>query len=208
MNIQLSNNSKMRNKKAISISSKLIDESINKINFKGKILDIGARHSPYSNKGNVISLDKFPYKEVDVIADAEKHIPFKKNSFDMVLLIFVLEYIKNPQKVIDNIYGVLKPNGKLILTAPFMYPFHPLKKDDDFWRYTPASIKFLLSKFSKIEIIPKGYFLTLIAIYIEFILEHLKLHPIIFLLNPLIWLDKKIKLFKNTAVHYFIIAIK
>jgi len=45
-------------------------------------------------------------------------LPFKENSFDAVYALDSLEHIKNAKKAIGQIRRVLKPRGKLIITAP------------------------------------------------------------------------------------------
>lgn len=45
-------------------------------------------------------------------------LPEKDNSFDLVLCSHVLEHIPNDKKALEEIYRVLKPNGKAILLVP------------------------------------------------------------------------------------------
>ena len=60
-----------------------------------------------------------------VIGNIEK-IPFKDNSFDCVTGLWVLEHLENPEKVLDQIYRVLKPRCKFIFAAP-NYDYLPLR---------------------------------------------------------------------------------
>lgn len=52
------------------------------------------------------------------IADLSKKIPFEDNYFDLVISTEVLEHIVNPDIFLREIYRVLKPGGKLLLTTP------------------------------------------------------------------------------------------
>lgn len=51
-------------------------------------------------------------------------LAFKDNTFDIVIMIEVLEHVIDDERVINEIYRVLKPGGKLIVTAPNkLFPF-------------------------------------------------------------------------------------
>lgn len=199
---------KVRSKDA-SISYKLIDEEMINLKLKGKVLDVGSRHSEYAILcEEYVSFDIFPFKEIDLVADAH-FLPFKKRMFDTVICLFVLHYTVDPKKVIDEIYSVLKKNGTLIMCVPFMYPYHPISnKVDDYWRYTPGALKYLLKDFKDVKIKKKGRFFTLIGIYLEFLIRKLGLNFIKPVLQLLVKIDKKTNLFKNTAVQLFVIARK
>ena len=60
-------------------------------------------------------------KDVNVLDDPNL-IP--KDSFDVVICFDVLEHVPNPPEFVKNITGYLKPNGHLIVHAPF-YQIHP-----------------------------------------------------------------------------------
>jgi ubiquinone/menaquinone biosynthesis C-methylase UbiE len=51
-------------------------------------------------------------------------LPFKQNSFDLILLRFVVEHMENPDKALSEIARILKNNGQiLILTTNIISPF-------------------------------------------------------------------------------------
>lgn len=64
-----------------------------------------------ATEGNVC-LDKV------VIRDLE-NMPFLNNEFDVVLSQWVLEHLKDPDKVFSEIYRVLKPGGAFIFVTPY-----------------------------------------------------------------------------------------
>ncbi|MBI2629026.1 class I SAM-dependent methyltransferase [Candidatus Pacearchaeota archaeon] len=52
-----------------------------------------------------------------VIFDA-RNIPFKNNEFDQVIILDVLEHIKDHKGVLNEIYRILKKNGRLVISVP------------------------------------------------------------------------------------------
>lgn len=54
-----------------------------------------------------------PYENIDLRASTYK-LPFKSEIFDNVLLIEILEHLKEPKNAIKEISRVLRKNGKLI----------------------------------------------------------------------------------------------
>ena len=64
----------------------------------------------------------------DVYGDA-LYLPLKQSCFDVVLLLDVLEHIKDTEQLIKQIRAVIKPNGILIISVPFLYPLHDEPRD-------------------------------------------------------------------------------
>lgn len=62
-------------------------------------------------------LSKFNLKTPVIIYNGQK-LPFKDNSFDMVVCIEVYEHAFNPNQLLREISRVLKPDGILNITAP------------------------------------------------------------------------------------------
>lgn len=65
-----------------------------------------------------------PYVGIDVSKESKAGIlaagyslPFKDSTFSLVTMFSVLEYIENDEKVLREIYRVLKPKGKLLLIS-------------------------------------------------------------------------------------------
>jgi len=78
---------------------------------------------------------------VSVWADGH-WLPFSTGCFDVVLLLDVLEHVKDDGVVMREVARVLKSGGKLILQMPFLYPVHDYP--DDYRRYTEEGLKLLL----------------------------------------------------------------
>lgn len=103
------------------------------------LLNIGSGVHRY--RPDLINVDIFPYKDVDVVADATK-LPFADNSTDGVLCECLLEHVPNPEAVVKEIYRVLKPGGCAYILIPFVYPFHA--SPNDFQRWSIEGLKVLL----------------------------------------------------------------
>jgi SAM-dependent methyltransferase/uncharacterized protein YbaR (Trm112 family) len=101
------------------------------------ILDFGAGHGDFSTvvqKRKVVALDVYPYEEVDIVCDLQKAVPFKRPSFDAIVLMNVLEHIQHPERLMKTLSTLLRPGGLLIVAVPFMLKLHQLPYD--FYRYS------------------------------------------------------------------------
>lgn len=180
--------------------------------LKGSVLDIGSCNRRYdwllSQKPVAIDIKADKEKQVD-FGDVN-NLQFTDAFFDNIICFEVFEYLKSPQKAIDEIYRVLKPAGKLVLSCPFMYKAHndQLRYTADFWEET------LLKNFSQKEIKTIGNFYTIILDIVRGKIAKIIFKPIkwflylfyllLVLLVPLSKLSKD----KVYASGYFIIAKK
>lgn len=96
----------------------------------------------------VINLDIYPLKNVDVVADIRK-LPFKDGSLDMVVCEAVLEHVPEPDTVIKEISRVVKPDGYVYVSVPFLYPFHA--SPDDYYRWSRNGLRQAFSEFEEVE---------------------------------------------------------
>ncbi|MBI2664000.1 class I SAM-dependent methyltransferase [Candidatus Woesearchaeota archaeon] len=86
-------------------------------------LDVGCREGIQSkwleSKGyKVTSIDIEKAYEKCIIADCNKKLPFKSNSFDLAWCSEVIEHLDNPEKSVNEMRRVLKPGGIMIITTP------------------------------------------------------------------------------------------
>src|SRR5439155_22762949 len=61
-------------------------------------------------------------------------LSFPDESFDALVSFQVLEHVKRPWQVVRECARVLKKEGILLVTAPFVFPHH--SSPNDFFRYT------------------------------------------------------------------------
>ena len=122
-----------------------------------EVLDVGGRIQPYrpllvSRLRRYVAIDLRPTPVIDVIANAEQ-IPFGSDQFDLVICTQVLEYVREPAAVIQEIHRVLKPGGRLLLSAPAV---GVRDAREDRWRFLRAGLEDLLKPFAETEIVPEG----------------------------------------------------
>lgn len=64
------------------------------------------------------------------------HIP--RGAFKVVMATQVLEHLHQPFRCMSNLYELVATNGVVIVTAPFIYPYHGVPFD--FFRYTTGGL--------------------------------------------------------------------
>lgn len=110
-----------------------------------KILDVGAGNSPYKkyfNKIDYFAQDVKQNKNIDYINDLNNGLDAIDNaSFDYILCTQVIEHLKEPPKVFQEFYRILKPGGKVFLTTNFIYQIH--MAPNDFYRFTKFGLQYL-----------------------------------------------------------------
>ena len=100
---------------------------------------------------NSFAVTKRPDKPADLHVDLyyENLDQITDESFELILCTGLLEHVPNPQKLIDNLKRILKPSGRLIISASAVFSFH--EGPDNFFHFTPYSFKILFKDWSKIE---------------------------------------------------------
>lgn len=119
--------------------------------ISGQTLDVGCGSKPYEK---YFSANEYIGLEIETTIHAEKNkadffydgkvFPFDSCSFDSVVTNQVLEHVFEPDVFLKEIHRVLKPNGKLLLTVPFVWDEH--EQPYDFARYSSFGLKHLLEK--------------------------------------------------------------
>jgi len=100
--------------------------------------------------------DRFTLLETDVafgertqlICDAHD-LPFKDETYDGVIVQFVLEHVLDPVRCVAEIHRVLKPDGHVYSDTPFMQQVHSGRYD--FGRFSHLGHRRLFRQFTEIE---------------------------------------------------------
>jgi len=117
----------------------------------GRVLDIGCGQKPYSclfNCNEYVGLEidtpkNRKNKKTDLFYDG-KHIPAEDSSFDWIVASEVFEHVFNPDEFLAEACRVLKPEGGLLMTVPFVWDEH--EQPCDYARYSSFGLKFIVEK--------------------------------------------------------------
>lgn len=121
-------------------------------NMHGRLLDVGCGSKPYQKLFS--SVTHYDGLEIDTPANRLSKradyfydgntFPFEDEAYDGVICNQVLEHVFNPDQFLKEIRRVLKPNGNLLLTVPFVWDEH--EQPWDYARYSSFGLKSLLEK--------------------------------------------------------------
>lgn len=117
----------------------------------GRLLDIGCGLQPYRS---LFAVDEYIGLEIDNDLSRERGIadrfydgkvfPFSDDEFDAILCNQVLEHVFNPDDFLGEVYRVMRPNGRMVLTVPFVWDEH--EQPYDYARYSSFGLRALLER--------------------------------------------------------------
>jgi SAM-dependent methyltransferase len=115
------------------------------------VLDAGAGDCPYRDHfrhcqyetADFCQVDNSHYGEITYVCDLES-IPVEAERFNFVLSTQTLEHVPHPAFVLKELWRVLKPGGKALISAPLVFAEHQIPYD--FYRYTRYGLCFLLEE--------------------------------------------------------------
>ena len=118
---------------AIPAGSSILDAGAGQQQFRkycAHLRYVSQDFSQYDGKGDGAGLQdgKWDTSKIDIVCDITS-IPAKDSSFDAVMCTEVLEHVPDPVKALNELVRLVRPDGWLILTAPFcslthMAPYH------------------------------------------------------------------------------------
>lgn len=121
--------------------------------YKGRVIDLGCGTAPYKKDilmvaDEYIGVDwKKSYhntSKVNVQADLTKRLPFDDEYADTIVCFQVMEHLPEPSFFLSECYRILKSEGNLFITVPFMWRVH--EAPYDYYRYTRYGLEYLLKK--------------------------------------------------------------
>ncbi len=125
--------------------------------ISGKVIEFGSAPNSKNNFSSIakrknIKLIHFSDKNIkhkDVIRiDLNKKVNLKKNFYDTVIYFNVMEHLTNFNNAKVEIKKMMKKNGILMGSTPFLYRFHGAPSD--YLRYTKPFLKHFFEKEFKI----------------------------------------------------------
>ncbi|VEP13231.1 conserved hypothetical protein [Hyella patelloides LEGE 07179] len=139
----------------------------------GHLVDLGCGNVPYyewyKDRVDKVTCIDWPQsnheaKYVDVFANLNQSLPLEDSSVDCVFSTSVLEHISEPLVLLKEISRILKQDGYLILSVPFLYHLH--EEPFDYYRYTPHGLKHLAEKAS-LEVVLLKHFGNGFGVFVD-----------------------------------------
>jgi SAM-dependent methyltransferase len=149
---------------------KFFDEKIKEIAKEAIVLDVGGcsrfqkslkKYKKYFSNCDYKTVDVNPQCNPDILADIH-NIPIPDNYVDGIICKSVLEHVKEPIKVAEEMYRVLRSGGKCFVYVPFIHVYH----GNDYWRFSEEAVRYIFRKFKRIETVPVlGHFETIVILF-------------------------------------------
>ncbi len=168
---------------------------------RGVLLDFGCGGQPYREVfqpyvDRYIGADIAAAKgvELDLTLTAGQPIPLPSGSVDTVLSSQVIEHVFDVPGYLNECARVLRPGGRLILSAPMQYRHHEVPMD--FWRFTRFGVErsLLAAGFSILDLRPCGGVFSLLGqIYLEHKVNAGRVSPrmVRWINRFALWLDRR-----------------
>ncbi len=121
---------------------RFLEQQVAALKDEAIVLDVGAGRGDFADlfrSKNYLALDVYPYPEVDLVCDLTRINPFRPASFDVILLMNVVEHIYHTHALFASLVQMLKPGGVLIVAIPFMVKMHQVPID--YVRYTHFALR-------------------------------------------------------------------
>lgn len=124
------------------------------------IIDVGAGQSElemFFESASYIAFDlgvgddEWDFSQLDVKCDVQS-LPIRDSVADAALNLWVMEHVPAPQLMVNEMFRILKPGGKIFLIVPFT--MHEHQQPYDFYRYTRFGVKHLFETagFANVEV--------------------------------------------------------
>lgn len=129
--------------------------------LSGRVIDVGCGHKPYRALVGPGVTEYVGVDREDGDADADVRalahaLPFSDGTFDAAISLQVMEHLRDPPACVREMVRVLRPGGRVVITAPGVWPLH--ESPHDYWRFTRFGIEALLRDAGLVDlrVVPLG----------------------------------------------------
>jgi SAM-dependent methyltransferase len=122
----------------------------------GRVMDIGVQNPRRWIGNGYFTFGHTSDTQSDRIGDLTA-LPFEDEELDAIVCTEVLEHCADPFTAVGEMYRVLKTGGLLLVTSPFIWPWHGNADYPDYWRFTDQGWAYLLRAFSSRRIEPTAW---------------------------------------------------
>lgn len=139
-----------------------------------RVLDVGCRYGTLTSRylaGNDVvgidvdrdALEKAAELGIETVwADAEEPLPFDDRSFDVVVAGELLEHVRDPEALVDEVHRVLRPGGTFVGSVPnafrvknrlrFLGGRPPESDPTHLHIFRPGDVRRLLARFDDVRL--------------------------------------------------------
>ena len=116
----------------------------------GRVIDLGAGDAPFrehlpESVTLYHTLEMQPRSEdVTYVGDVQDMPMVAADSYDTAVCLETLEHVPEPWRAVGEIYRILAPGGKVILSVPHLSRLHDAPHD--YYRYTAYGVRHLLER--------------------------------------------------------------
>jgi SAM-dependent methyltransferase len=148
-----------------------VDRAAREIPAGSHVLDAGAGEGSYRDRfreHRYVTADlgigdaRWDYSRLGTVCDLHR-LAYRDASFDAVIATQVLEHLRWPDRFLAEVRRVLRPGGRLYLTAPLTFREH--QRPHDYWRFTRFGLAALLEEagFEEVVIEAQGGYLAMMG---------------------------------------------
>lgn len=156
--------------KRASYRRKMLDSLLEKYKhiYKGIVLDIGGRDrgifkKPKDKVDKWIFADINPNYKPDIILDVTDMRQIQSESIDVINAIELFEHVNNINKGLKECFRVLKKNGVIIISVPFLANIHSDPFDFQRWTFTKWKLQLRKTGFTINKFFIMGKYYTLLS---------------------------------------------
>lgn len=141
---------------------KLVTEQVEKYGLRKPFVDLGGMERPCiadydltiatgDQHARYVGLVQRPFDHIDpgyLVLNPDKGDPYiedlpysYQNAFGTAVCLNVIEHIQNPFRVFAALFQIMQTDSLLVIETVFSFPYHP--SPNDYWRYTPACLRYL-----------------------------------------------------------------